>query len=239
MAAFTYAISHDLRAPVRHLEGFARILLQDTAELEPQTRHGAQRIYDAAVHLREMVNGILTLSRITQSEVHAQPLDLAELARNVARSLADAPTPETGPQRAGAVDFTAPQSMPATGDPRLLQTVLKDLLDNAWKFTSRIPHPRVELGIVPAEPSAADPGAGETVYFVRDNGAGFEPAAAQRLFGVFQRLHSGEDFPGTGIGLASVKRIMDKHGGSVSATGSPDQGATFFFSLPNAREPRD
>jgi signal transduction histidine kinase len=226
LAAFTYAVSHDLRAPIRHLEGFSRILLQDVADLAPQVRHGAQRIQDASGHLREMVNGMLTLSRIAQIEVHPQPVDLADLAREVAQSLANAPTPSGTPARAGVVEFVAPTKLPATGDPRLLQTVLQDLLGNAWKFTSRIPLPRVELGL--ATPETGD----EPVYFVKDNGAGFDPAGSDRLFGVFQRLHSGEDFPGTGVGLASVKRIVGKHGGTVRATGTPDEGATFYFTLP-------
>jgi signal transduction histidine kinase/DNA-binding response OmpR family regulator len=227
LAALTYAVSHDLRAPIRHLEGFARILLQDTADLAPETQHGAQRIQDAAAHLRDMVNGMLVLSRIAQADVHPQPVDLAQLGREVAQSLTNAPTPAGEPDRAGAVEFVAPEQLPVTGDPRLLLNVMQDLLGNAWKFTARIPRPRVELGVAPAEPGAADP-----VFFVRDNGAGFEPASAGRLFGVFQRLHSDEDFPGTGVGLAAVKRIVDKHGGTVRATGEPDQGATFYFTLP-------
>jgi signal transduction histidine kinase len=232
--ALCYAISHDLRAPIRHLEGFARILVQDVADLAPEPRHGAQRIQDAAAHLREMVNGMLTLSRIGQAEVHPQSLDLAQLGREVALALANAPTPVGGTDRAGVVEFVVPESLPATGDPRLLLTVLQDLLGNAWKFTARIPRPRVELGILPPAPAEPATPAAESgpVYFVRDNGAGFEPAAADRLFGVFQRLHSGEDFPGTGVGLATVKRIVDKHGGTVRASGSPDSGATFFFTLP-------
>ena len=236
LTALTYAVSHDLRAPIRHLEGFSRILLQEIGD-QPQARHNAQRIQDAAVHLREMVNGMLTLSRIAQVEVHPQPVDLAALAREVAQSLANAPAPSTGPARAGVVEFVAPANLPVVGDPRLLQTALQDLLGNAWKFTSRIPRPRVEIGVVPVDPAESDDPVHlgpvcDPVYFVRDNGAGFDPTASGRLFGVFQRLHSGEDFPGTGVGLASVKRIVGKHGGTVRATGTPDQGATFYFTLP-------
>jgi len=229
LAALTYAISHDLRAPIRHLEGFTRILLQDAADLAPDTRHGVHRIKDAACQLREMVNGMLTLSRIGQSEVHPQPVDLAQLGREVAQELANAPTPADGPRRVGVVEFVTPEDLMVTGDPRLLLTLLQNLLGNAWKFTSQTPDPRVELGVAAAEPAS---GAGP-VYFVRDNGAGFEPAAADRLFVVFQRLHSGEDFPGTGVGLAAVKRIVDKHGGTVRATGCPGSGATVFFTLPD------
>jgi K+-sensing histidine kinase KdpD len=237
LLALTYAISHDLRSPIRHLEGFARILLQDATDLSPQSRHTAQRIHDAADQLREMVNGMLTLSRIGQSEVRPRSVDLAALARDVVGSLAGTPAPDSEPQRAGVVEFVSPATMPATGDPRLLQTVLQYLLGNAWKFTSRVPLPRVELGVMPAESvvgTELDP-----VYFVRDNGVGFEPASAGRLFGVFQRLHSGEEFPGIGIGLAAVKRIVDKHGGTVHATGVPEQGATIFFTLPGPRRSED
>jgi signal transduction histidine kinase len=229
LANLSYSVSHDLRAPIRHLEGFARILLQDVAELSPDTRHVAQRIQEAATHLREMVNGMLTLSRIGQTEIHPQPMDLAQLGREAALALANAPAPADGPGRAGVVEFVTPESLPVIGDPRLLLTVLQALLGNAWKFTSRVPHPRVELGVLDGEPTTG-PG---KVYFVRDNGAGFEPTATDRLFGMFQRLHSGEDFPGTGVGLAAVKRIVTKHGGTVRATGTPDAGATFFFTLPD------
>jgi light-regulated signal transduction histidine kinase (bacteriophytochrome) len=149
----------------------------------------------------------------------------------VAQSLANTPVPADQPSRAGVVEFVVPEQLPVIADPRLLLTVLQALLDNAWKFTARVPHPRVELGVGSAEDM------GGPVYFVRDNGAGFEPAAAGRLFGVFQRLHSGVDFPGTGVGLAAVKKIIDKHGGAVSATGVPDEGATFSFSLPNPTFP--
>ena len=232
-ASLTYAVSHDLRAPIRHLEGFARILLQDVADLSPETQHGAERIHQASTHLREMVNGMLTLSRIGQTELHPQPVDLAQLGREVAQALANSPAPADGPSRAGIVEFVAPECLPVTADPRLLLIVVQALLGNAWKFTVRVQHPRVELGVRPAEPMT---GAGP-VYFVRDNGAGFEPGAADRLFGAFQRLHSVEDFPGIGVGLASVKRVIDKHGGVVRAVGAPDAGATFSFTLPDQADP--
>lgn len=224
-AALTYAVSHDLRAPIRHLEGFTQMLMDDAADLDQRTRHAALRIQHAATSLREMVNGMLVLSRISRSELNVQELDLADLARSVAQALDAAPA--GGGERAGTVEVHIPEHLPATGDPRLLHTVFQDLLANAWKFTARIPSPRVEVGVQ---------GTGDDLeYFVRDNGAGFEPAGADRLFGAFQRLHGGEDFPGVGIGLAAVKRIVAKHGGTVRATGAPDEGATFFFTLPSPR----
>jgi signal transduction histidine kinase/CheY-like chemotaxis protein len=230
LTALTYAVSHDLRAPIRHLEGFARILIQDAESAGAPIRHAAGRIEDAAVHLRQMVDGLLALSRIGSSEVHPQPVDLAEVGRTVARALAAA-EPE-GTDRGAPVEFVAPEHLPTTGDPRLLQTALQDLLANAWKFTARVPRPRVELGARPPDPGSGTP----VEYFVRDNGAGFEPGSADRLFGAFQRLHPSDDYPGAGVGLASVKRIVAKHGGTVRATGTPEGGATFFFTLPGAPE---
>jgi signal transduction histidine kinase len=171
----------------------------------------------------------------------------------VAQDLANAPEPATG-GRAEVVEFIAPAHLPTTGDRRLLLTVLQDLLGNAWKFTSRTTRPRVELGVQACPLGVGPEGVGPagvgtagvgtagvgtagvgtvgTEYFVRDNGVGFQSDSTEKLFTLFQRLHSRSDFPGTGIGLASVKRIIDKHGGTVRATGSPDAGATFFFTLP-------
>jgi signal transduction histidine kinase/DNA-binding NarL/FixJ family response regulator len=223
---FSYAISHDLRAPIRHLDGFTRILLMDADPLSPEAQHTAGRIRDAAGQLREMVDGLLVLSRTSRAEVNRQPMDLAELARQVAATLS------IDEERAGPVEFVAPDRLPVQADPQLLQVAVRHLLTNAWKFTARIPRPRVELGLEPsARPS--DP----PVYFVRDNGAGFEPKLADRLFGAFQRLHSAEDFPGTGMGLATTQRIIAKHGGRIRATAVPDHGATFTFTLPDPSSP--
>jgi light-regulated signal transduction histidine kinase (bacteriophytochrome) len=227
LAGLVYSVSHDLGAPVRHLEGFSRILVEDVEDLDPQIKHEARRIQEASTRLRQMVSGMLLLSRLGQAEVHLQPVDLAQLGREVAAALASVPDPQTGPPRAGAVQFVAPESLPVMGDARLLLTLLQELLGNAWKFTFRTPAPRVELGVCPPEQGEGP------VYFIGDNGAGFEPACADRLFGVFQRLHSAEDFPGIGIGLASAKRIVTKHGGTVRATGTLTAGATVFFTLPS------
>jgi signal transduction histidine kinase len=224
LESLSYAISHDLRAPIRHLEGFTSILLLDAADLSEPTQHNVRRIQDAGTQLREMVNGLLTLSRASRAEVHGQRVDVAELARQIAGTLNIAPPSAGG--RAGAVEFVSPASLPVTADPRLIQTVIRHLLENAWKFTGPTPGARVELGLQPAQDGRP------AAYFVRDNGVGFETASAGRLFGVFQRLHRPEEFPGLGIGLAMTKRIIAKHGGTVWATGTPDAGATIFFTLP-------
>jgi signal transduction histidine kinase len=216
---FTYAVSHDLRAPIRHLEGFARILLTGKEELPASTQHGIERIRGAAVNMREMVNGLLTLSRMSQAELRRQEVDLAQLAREVALELAA--------ESEHDVDFRSAESLPVIGDRGLLRDVLENLLGNAWKFTARTLQPSVELGA-----RIAGPG-GPVEYYVRDNGAGFDPASAGKLFGVFQRLHRDEDFAGTGVGLASVQRVIAKHGGTVRATGEPGKGATFAFTLPD------
>lgn len=223
--AFSYAISHDLRAPIRHLDGFAQILLLDLigqTDIDPQLRHSAERIRDAAGLLRDMVNGLLTFSRTSQAPVDRQPMDLARLGQDVALRL----THEATADRAGQVEFVVPDRLPVTADPKLLTLAVQQLLGNAWKFTTRVPQPRVELGMSEEH--------GQPVYFVRDNGAGFDVGAADRLFGAFQRLHRQEDFPGLGLGLATARRIFLKHGGTLRGTAVVDQGATFSFTLPSS-----
>jgi signal transduction histidine kinase/DNA-binding NarL/FixJ family response regulator len=217
LEAFTYAVSHDLRAPIRHMEGFARILMQDADGLPPSVTTNAERIVRAAASMRDMVAGLLSLSRTTRSDVHRQTVDLAELARDVVRKLSA--------DFEHDVDFVAPPSLMVNGDPQLLRRALENLLSNAWKFTSRTLQPLVEIG--------ADMSGEQPVYFVQDNGAGFEPASAERIFGVFQRVHRDDESPGTGVGLASVKRIITKHGGTIRASGSPGRGARFTFTLPD------
>ncbi len=220
LEALTYAVSHDLRAPIRHMEGFARILVQDAGELPPSVRAHAERIAGAGATMREMVGGLLTLSRTAQAPVHRQAVDLAQLARDVARPLSGGLSADFDHD----VDFVSPASLMVNGDPRLLRTALEHLLSNAWKFTSRTLQPVVEIGV--------DRSGDQPAYFVRDNGAGFEPATAERVFGVFQRVHREDDFPGLGVGLALVKRIIAKHGGTIRATGAPGRGARFSFTLP-------
>src|SRR5262249_22041855 len=175
-----------------------------------------RRIVTAASNMRDMVDGLLELSRTAQTDLRRVPVDLARIAREVAREC------EAGSDR--PVEFVAPVALPTTGDPTLLRVALQNLLGNAWKFSRHTEAPRVELGLDRT-------GDGQPVYFIRDNGAGFDPEAAGKLFGVFQRLHAQQDYPGTGVGLASVQRIVRKHGGEIWATGSPGAGATFSFTL--------
>ncbi|HZP91942.1 MAG TPA: ATP-binding protein [Burkholderiales bacterium] len=217
LEAFTYAVSHDLRAPLRHVNAFTDILLEDHgAKLDEKVRDGLQRITRATARMAEMINALLQLSLTTQLPVRRGSLDLARLAREVAEECKAAAKRD--------VEFVAPASLPVTGDPTLLRIALHNLLGNAWKFSSNREAPRVELGV------RSQPGA-QRVYYIQDNGAGFDMSGAAKLFGVFQRLHSENEFPGTGVGLATVQRIIRKHGGQIWASGKPGEGATFFFTL--------
>lgn len=217
LEAFTYAVSHDLRAPLRHIQGFASILLEDHKDALPaEGQRAASRIAAAAGRMNQMVDGLLDLSRTVQAPVRMQDVDLAQIAREIAGEL--------DRNRDHPVEFVAPLTLPAKGDPVLLRMALENLLGNAWKFTAKCVSPRVELGV------SRQPGVANT-FFVQDNGAGFDEAYAGKLFDVFQRLHSESEFPGTGVGLASVKRIIAKHGGRIWANGRPGEGATFFFTL--------
>jgi signal transduction histidine kinase len=217
LESFTYAVSHDLRAPIRHVQGYAALLAEDLpADLPADAQRDLSRITASAQRMSQMVEALLTLSRTSRAPVHREPVDLARLAREVA---AECDLGTTRPVR-----FVVPETLPATGDPVLLRLALENLLGNAWKFSSKADAPEVELGV--------HHGSGnETVYFVRDNGAGFDETAAGRLFGVFQRLHAQEEFPGTGVGLATVQRIVRKHGGRIWGSGAPGRGATFSFTL--------
>jgi two-component system, NtrC family, sensor kinase len=218
LEAFSYSVSHDLRAPLRSIDGFTRALGEGLAEhLDDTAERYLERIHAGVARMTEMIDDMLELSRIERMELRRGPVDLAALAGGILGDLA------TGdPERRVEVVVTAP--LTATADPRLIRNVLENLLGNAWKFTARTPDARVEVG--------SETRADGLVYYVRDNGSGFDMARAQRLFSPFQRLHSQADFPGTGIGLATVQRIVDRHGGRVWAEASPGQGAVFRFTLP-------
>jgi signal transduction histidine kinase len=219
LESFSYSVSHDLRAPLRSIVGFSDILAQDFAEvLGEEGRHHLQRVSANAQHMGELIEGMLTLSRVVRADVHRASVDLTALAEDVRREIC-----ESAPNR--AVEFVIQKELRVTGDRALLRSVLTNLLGNAWKFTSKCASARIEVG-------KTGPEGDLTTFHVRDNGAGFEMKRAERLFGTFQRLHSQEEFPGTGIGLATVQRIVSKHGGRIWAESAPNHGATFFFTLP-------
>lgn len=219
---FAYAVSHDLRVPLRSLDGFSRILLEDYSErLDEEGRGYLGRIRASSTKMGEMVENLLDLSRLTRAEMHSESVDISEIARSAAADLRS-----ENPGR--RVEVIVAGGLKAEGDRHLLKTALSNLMDNAWKFTRRSPRARVVVGQIEQE--------GRPVYFVRDNGVGFDMAHAGKLFAPFQRLHSDKEFEGAGIGLTAVSRIIDRHGGRVWAEGEPDKGATFYFSL-SANQP--
>jgi PAS domain S-box-containing protein len=218
LEAFTYSVSHDLRAPLRSLDGFSLAVLEDYADkLDAQGRDYLCRIRAAAQRMGLLIDDFLKLSRITRTELQRELVDLTALARAVLTELA-----AREPDR--HVDWTVQEGLSVGGDRRLLRVVLENLLGNAWKFTSRRPSPRIEV-----ESVAQD---GEVRYVVRDNGVGFDMAHAGKLFQSFQRLHGMADFPGTGIGLAIVERVIRLHGGQVGAEGAVARGASVWFTVP-------
>lgn len=217
LEAFSYSVSHDLRAPLRSIRGFSEVLLERYSEqLDARGQEFLRRACESSQHMDRLIEDLLKLSRVSRAELQQQLVDLSALAANITEELVQ--THDNRP----AVSISP--RLKARGDERFLRIVLENLLRNAWKFSSKKPQPSVEFGFV-AEPQPA--------FFVRDNGAGFDMAYASRLFGVFQRLHSASDFPGTGVGLATVQRIINRHGGRVWAEATPGQGATFYFTLPS------
>jgi PAS domain S-box-containing protein len=217
LEAFSYSVAHDLRAPLRGVDGFAQALIEDYADkLDAAGLRYLERIRAAAQRMAALIDDLLNLSRVTRSEFRREPVDLTRIASQALANLQRFEPVRT-------IDVTIAEGMHASGDARLLGIVFDNLLGNAWKFTSKTNAPHIEVGVATE--------AGERVYFVRDNGAGFDPAYRDKLFGVFQRLHTVSDFPGTGIGLATVLRIVERHGGRVWADGAVGQGATFYFTL--------
>ena len=217
LEAFSYSVSHDLRAPLRSIEGFSRALMEDCADgLSESGRDSLQRIVGSTVKMGQLIDGLLNLSRVTRTEVRGRSVDLSSLAGEIWAELKDS-------ERDRPVECVIAAGAIAEGDPALLRAVLQNLLGNAWKFTRKCTPARIEFGF--AEES------GERTYFVKDNGAGFDMSYADKLFGAFQRLHGQNEFPGIGIGLATVQRIVSRHGGRVWAIGAPDQGASVYFTL--------
>ncbi len=217
LEAFAYSVSHDLRAPLRAIEGFSRILSERHASgLDALGQDYLERVRRATARMAELIDALLKLTRISRSELAVSDIDLSALADEVVADLA-----HVDPQR--RVDVRIQPGMRTRGDRALLRTLLENLIGNAWKFTRDAAHPNIEFGVESFDGERAP------MYFVRDNGAGFDPDYIDKLFRPFQRLHSHDVFAGHGIGLASVKRIVERHGGQVAAEGKPGQGATFRF----------
>jgi len=214
LEAFSYSVSHDLRAPLRAVDGFARMLELDYAShLDDAGRRYIARVRAGAQTMGELIDGLLAFSRLQRQAMTTCPVRIAALVDDVWQELA--------PDRVGrTVELTVGDLPPAVGDPRLLRQVMANLLGNALKYTRGRDPARIEVG------------ATGDAYFVKDNGAGFDPSYADRLFQVFQRLHRAEEYEGTGIGLALSSRIIQRHGGRIWAEAAPDRGATFFFTLP-------
>jgi len=221
LEAFSYSVSHDLSAPLRSIDGFSLALLEDYSEkLDGEGRDYLRRIRSATQRMGFLIDDLLDLSRVTRVEMKLEKVYLSALGRSIAAELQ-----RTQPER--RAEFRIEDGLQAIADSRLMRVVLGNLLGNAWKFTSKRDSACIEFG---KTDDSETPN-----YFVRDNGAGFDPAHTGRLFGAFQRLHDHNEFPGTGIGLATVQRIIRRHGGSIRAEGAVDKGATFYFTLLKTR----
>lgn len=224
LEAFSYSVSHDLRAPLRGIDGFSQALLEDYGDLLPPEGRGyLERVRYSTQRMAQLIDDLLKLSRVTRAQIHFTNVDLTRLAGSVVAELQ-----RQFPER--TVDCQVASSLLASGDSHLLEVVLTNLLGNAWKYTAKQAQARIEFGSRQEQD--------QLVFFVRDNGAGFDMAYAGKLFGAFQRLHTPSEFPGSGIGLATVQRIIQRHGGRVWAEAAVDQGACFFFTLPTAEVAR-
>ena len=223
LEAFSYSVSHDLRAPLRSIDGFTQAFLDDFGQsVPPEGREDLERVRRAAQRMSTLIDDMLSLSRITRSTIQTEDVDLSQLAADIITELR-----REEPQRDVQVDIEP--SMHVTGDRMMLRVVMENLLGNAWKFTSRKEHAHITVG------TTTDAQHGPA-FFVRDDGAGFDPQYKDKLFVPFQRLHTTQEFPGTGIGLATIQRAVRRHGGEAWAEGAVEQGATFFFTIPASSE---
>lgn len=221
LETFNYSVSHDLRAPLRSIDGFSQALLEDFSDTLPPTATSyLNRVRAAAQRMGHLIDDLLGLSRLTRVEMNVSDVDVSEMARGIVAGLE-----EQHPARTVAV--TVENDLHAQADKHLINILLENLIGNAWKFTSKTDNAHIHIGKTTVDE--------DTVLFVRDNGAGFDMAYADRLFGAFERLHSANEFEGTGIGLATVQRIVNRHGGTVWAEGKPGEGATFYFKFPTGR----
>jgi light-regulated signal transduction histidine kinase (bacteriophytochrome) len=217
LEAFSYSVAHDLRAPLRSIDGFSQALLEDFSDrLDEAGKQHLRYVRESAQEMAELIDGLLSLSRVTRRELQREPVDLSGIARAIFFQLR-----RIAPER--SVETIVADDLIVEGDHRLLRVALENLIGNAWKFTSKRAAATIEIGVV----AGSEP----RTYFVRDDGAGFDMAYQAKLFGVFQRLHAAREFEGTGIGLATVQRVVSRHGGRVWAEGEVDRGATFYFTL--------
>jgi light-regulated signal transduction histidine kinase (bacteriophytochrome) len=217
LEAFAYSVAHDLRAPLRSIDGFSLALLEDCKDkLDDTAADYLNRVRAATQRMAALIDDILNLSRITRGEMVCEDVNLSSIASETAGELRS-----SQPDR--QVDFEIPGGIVVKGDRRLLRIVVENLLGNSWKFTGKHPSARIEFGRTERD--------GQPAYFVRDDGAGFDLAFAAKLFAPFQRLHSFVDFPGTGIGLAIVQRVVNRYGGRLWAESAVEKGATFYFTL--------
>jgi light-regulated signal transduction histidine kinase (bacteriophytochrome) len=218
LETFSYSVSHDLRAPLRSIDGFGQALVEDAGPvLDAESRGHLDRIRNATRRMGQLIDDLLALSKVTRAEMRRERVDLSDLASQIAAELARHSSRRS-------VTVTIAPGLTATGDPHLVRLALQNLIDNAWKFTGRREQAAIEVG-------ATRDDDGSPAFYVRDNGAGYDPNFAANLFGPFQRLHPASEFPGSGIGLATVQRIVHRHGGHVWAEGKIDEGATFYFTL--------
>lgn len=217
LAALIYSVSHDLRAPLRIIDGFTDALAQEyEGALDERGVGYLRHVRGAAERMDLLINKLVQLSRISNAELHREPVDLSEMARSIAAELI-----RSDPSR--NVDFHIPGGLTIEGDPSLLKVAFQHLLGNAWKFTSRHPAALIELGTEQRD--------GQRLLYVRDDGAGFDPTYAGKMFAPFQRFHAETEFEGTGMGLAIVQRIIHRHGGKVWAVGKVEQGTTIYMAL--------
>jgi len=218
LEGFCYSVSHDLRAPLRSVDGFTHALIESSSEkLDPVGREYLQRVRAASQRMGQLIDDLLHLSRVGRREMHMQEVNVSDVAVAVSRDLQNA-------DPARRVEVAITPELYGRGDERLLKIVLENLLGNAWKFTSRTAHARIEFGRETKDDRDA--------FYVRDNGAGFDMTYADKLFMPFARLHSANEFPGSGIGLSIVQRVINRHGGRLWAEGKPGAGATVWFALP-------
>lgn len=219
LEAFSYSVSHDLRAPLRSIDGFSQVVMEDYGDrLDDQGKEYLNRVRAATQRMGHLIDDMLALSRVTRSDMQRELVDLGKMANEIFSELQ-----KSEPER--KVEWRIGNELLAWGDMRLLRMVLFNLLGNAWKYTVHQAQPRIEFDVQ----RHAD---GPMEFFIKDNGAGFDMAYAEKLFGAFQRLHTAAEFPGTGVGLAIVQRVIHRHGGQVRGIGVPNQGATFYFTLP-------